>query len=63
MIFSASMQLGDLAAQLECELEGDASVDIRRVATLEDAEPGDITFLANSKYASALSTTRASAEG
>jgi UDP-3-O-[3-hydroxymyristoyl] glucosamine N-acyltransferase len=55
------MQLGDLAAQLGCELDGDASIDIQRVSTLEDAQPGDITFLANSKYASALTTTRASA--
>ena len=55
------MQLGDLAAQLGCELEGDAHIEISRVATLEDAQTGDLTFLANSKYSSALATTRASA--
>ena len=55
------MQLGELAAQLGCELQGDADIDIVRVATLEDAGPGDVTFLANSKYAAALAATRASA--
>jgi UDP-3-O-[3-hydroxymyristoyl] glucosamine N-acyltransferase len=55
------MQLGDLAARLNCELEGDAGIEITRVATIEDARPGDLTFLANSKYASALGSTRASA--
>jgi UDP-3-O-[3-hydroxymyristoyl] glucosamine N-acyltransferase len=55
------MQLGDLAAQLGCVLEGDGSIEIKRVTTLEDAGPGDLTFLANPKYASSLATTRASA--
>jgi UDP-3-O-[3-hydroxymyristoyl] glucosamine N-acyltransferase len=55
------MHLGELAAQLGCDLQGDADIDIVRVATLEDAGPGDVTFLANSKYAAALSATRASA--
>jgi UDP-3-O-[3-hydroxymyristoyl] glucosamine N-acyltransferase len=55
------MKLGDLAAQLGCQLEGDGEIDIRRVATIENAEPGDLTFLANSKYAAELASTRASA--
>ena len=55
------MQLGELAAQLGCELQGDAQIEISRVATLDDAGPGDISFLANSKYASLLAATRASA--
>jgi UDP-3-O-[3-hydroxymyristoyl] glucosamine N-acyltransferase len=55
------MRLSDLAAQLGCQLEGDGEIDIRRVATIENAEPGDLTFLANSKYAAALASTRASA--
>lgn len=40
---------------------GDAAIEIRRVAKIEEAGPGDITFLANPKYASKLATTRASA--
>ena len=55
------MKLGELAARLGCVLDGDAAIEVVRVATLEDAGPGDVTFLANSKYTSALTTTRASA--
>jgi UDP-3-O-[3-hydroxymyristoyl] glucosamine N-acyltransferase len=55
------MKLGDLAAQLGCQLEGDGEIDITRVATIDDAGPGAITFLANSKYAAELASTRASA--
>jgi UDP-3-O-[3-hydroxymyristoyl] glucosamine N-acyltransferase len=53
--------LGELARRLECPIEGDAAVEIRRVAKIEDAGPGDLTFLANPKYASKLATTKASA--
>ena len=53
--------LGELARRLECPVEGDAAIEIRRVAKIEDAGPGDVTFLANPKYASKLATTKASA--
>ena len=53
--------LGELARRLECPVEGDAAIEIRRVAKIEDAGPGDLTFLANPKYASKLASTRASA--
>jgi UDP-3-O-[3-hydroxymyristoyl] glucosamine N-acyltransferase len=46
---------------LECPVEGDAAIEIRRVAKIEEAGPGDLTFLANPKYASKLASTRASA--
>ena len=55
------MKLRDLAERLGCRLEGDGEIDIVRVATIEDAGPGELTFLANPKYESALKTTRASA--
>ena len=55
------MKLGDLAAQLGCRLDGDGEIEITRVAAIEDAGPGDITFLANSKYASLVATSRAAA--
>ncbi len=42
-------------------LEGDPSQRIERVATLEDAGPGDVSFLSNSKYERMLQTTRAAA--
>ncbi|MBY0496537.1 MAG: UDP-3-O-(3-hydroxymyristoyl)glucosamine N-acyltransferase [Cyanobacteria bacterium] len=53
--------LGELARRLECPVEGDAAIEIRRVAKIEEAGPGDLTFLANPKYASKLASTRASA--
>ncbi len=55
------MTLTELAQRLGCRLEGDGEVEVVRVAGIEDAQPGDITFLANAKYASKLATTRASA--
>ena len=55
------MKLGELAARLECPLEGDGDIDITRVATLEHATSGDIAFLANPKYASHLPGSQASA--
>jgi UDP-3-O-[3-hydroxymyristoyl] glucosamine N-acyltransferase len=55
------VKLRDLAERLDCRLEGDGDVEVRRVAGIQSAEPGDITFLANPKYEKALRTTRASA--
>ena len=55
------MKLRDLAARLGCELRGDGAVEIGGVAGLEQAGPGDLTFLANPRYASHLATTRAAA--
>jgi len=55
------MILRDLAAALGCEVRGDALVEVTRVAGIEEAGPGDLTFVANPKYASRLSTTRATA--
>ena len=55
------MTLGELARRLECPVEGDSGIEIHRVAKIETAGPGDVTFLANSKYAAALASTRASA--
>jgi UDP-3-O-[3-hydroxymyristoyl] glucosamine N-acyltransferase len=55
------MQLRELAERLGCRLEGDGSVEIRRVAGLDLAGEGDVAFFANAKYAAALRRTRASA--
>ena len=55
------MKLRDLAEQLECRLDGDGEIEIVRVAGIQDALPGDLTFLANPKYDTALARTRASA--
>jgi UDP-3-O-[3-hydroxymyristoyl] glucosamine N-acyltransferase len=53
--------LAELARRLGCVLEGDGAVDVRRVAALGDAGPGDLSFLSNAKYTAQLSATRASA--
>jgi UDP-3-O-[3-hydroxymyristoyl] glucosamine N-acyltransferase len=55
------VKLRDLAARLDCRLDGDADVEISGVAGIHDAGPGHITFVANSKYLKALAATRASA--
>ena len=55
------MKLRELAERLDCRLEGDGDVDIRRVAGIEHAEAGDLTFVANPKYHHHLATTHASA--
>ncbi|MCC7417335.1 MAG: UDP-3-O-(3-hydroxymyristoyl)glucosamine N-acyltransferase [Acidobacteria bacterium] len=55
------MKLRALAERLQCRLEGDGDLDILRVAGLEQASAGDVSFLANPRYRGLLSTTRASA--
>jgi UDP-3-O-[3-hydroxymyristoyl] glucosamine N-acyltransferase len=55
------MKLGEIAKALGCEVDGDSHLEIRGVAGIEEAGPGDITFLVNRKYRSVLATTRASA--
>jgi len=58
---SPGIALADLARGAEATLEGDGSIVIARVATLERAGPADIAFLANPRYRSQLATTRAGA--
>ncbi len=55
------MKLAELAERLGCRLDGDGSIEVVRVAGIADAGPGDVTFLANPRYASRLPGTRASA--
>jgi UDP-3-O-[3-hydroxymyristoyl] glucosamine N-acyltransferase len=55
------MKLAEVAQKLGCRLEGPPDIEIRGVAGIEHAEPGQITFLANRRYFPLLKTTRASA--
>jgi len=55
------MRLNELAERLECRLEGDPQALIHGVAGIEQAGPGEVTFLANRRYAPNLRATRASA--
>ncbi len=55
------MTLAEIAERLGCELRGDGTTEIRAIRGLEEAGPGDLTFLANPKYSAQLAATRASA--
>ena len=55
------MTLADLATRLGCRLDGDGAIEITRVATLDQAGAGDVTFLANPRYTEAAQKTKASA--
>ncbi len=55
------MRLRDIARALGCELVGDGDIDITGVAGMEQAAPGELTFLANPKYAPKVKHSRASA--
>jgi UDP-3-O-[3-hydroxymyristoyl] glucosamine N-acyltransferase len=55
------MKLAELAARLSATLEGDPQIEITGVAGIEDAKPGELTFLANRKYRNALAESKASA--
>jgi UDP-3-O-[3-hydroxymyristoyl] glucosamine N-acyltransferase len=61
VIYSPRLTLQELAERLGCVLDGDGSIVVERVATLDQAGPGDVSFLANRKYAAQVATTRASA--
>lgn len=56
-----SFTLGELAVRFGCSLRGDPDVRVSRVATLQDAGPDAVTFLANPKYRRYLADTRAAA--
>ncbi len=55
------MQLRALAEKLGGTLVGDGDIEIARISTIELAGPGDLTFLANSRYESFLTATKAGA--
>ena len=55
------MTLAELAARIGCRVDGDGTIEVRRVASLDEAGPGDVTFLHNPKYAAKLASTHADA--
>ena len=57
----SSYTLGELADRVQARLHGDAACVISRVATLRNAAPGAISFLANASYRRYLAGTSASA--
>jgi UDP-3-O-[3-hydroxymyristoyl] glucosamine N-acyltransferase len=55
------MKLSHLAAVLGAELRGDGDVEITGIAGIEQAIPGQVTFVSNKKYTALAHTTQASA--
>ncbi|MSO45693.1 MAG: UDP-3-O-(3-hydroxymyristoyl)glucosamine N-acyltransferase [Acidobacteria bacterium] len=57
------MKLKEIAEQVGCRLEDpeDGDIDVQRVAGIEQAQPGELTFIANAKYRPQLTRTKASA--
>ena len=55
------MKLADLAAYLGATLHGDPDAEVTSAAGLEDARPGQLTFVANPKYTPLARTTQATA--
>ncbi len=55
------VRLSELCGLLGGELVGDGSLKIAGIAEIESAAPGQITFLANSRYAEYLKSSKASA--
>ncbi len=53
--------LGELAEQLGASLRGDAAQPVSGLATLQDAGPQQLSFLANAQYRKFLTNTRAGA--
>ncbi len=55
------VSLGELAAHLGCELEGDPAFRVAGVAALEDAGPDELSFVRSERYREALARSRAGA--
>lgn len=53
--------LGELATRLGCRVQGDASIQLSGLGSLESAVAGELTFLANRKFSAMLADTHASA--
>lgn len=61
MTAASGIALGEIARHVGGTLHGDAGRVITGVATLQNAGPADITFLANPRYRKYLASTRAGA--
>ena len=58
---TVSYRLSEIAARFGGRVLGDAEVRVSQIATLEAAQPDQISFLTNSKYRAQLADTRAGA--
>ncbi len=55
------MQLGELAQALGLPFEGEAQLELRGLAGLEDAGPDDLSFVGGARYRAAFARSRAGA--
>ncbi|MEA2709108.1 MAG: UDP-3-O-[3-hydroxymyristoyl] glucosamine N-acyltransferase [Phycisphaerales bacterium] len=55
------MTVDELAKEIGAEVAGDGAQQITSASTLEDAQAGQVSFLANAKYAKQIETTNATA--
>ncbi|MEI6890847.1 MAG: UDP-3-O-(3-hydroxymyristoyl)glucosamine N-acyltransferase [Pontiella sp.] len=55
------MKLSEIAVHVDGTVEGNRDIEIKAVASLKEASVGDISFLANPKYAAQVAETSASA--
>jgi len=55
------LTLGEIAKKIDGNVVGDKDIVITGISGIKEARKGDITFLANPRYTSLLSTTKASA--
>jgi len=53
--------VAQIAAQIDAAVEGDAGAVVSRLAALGEAQAGDLSFLANPRYAPQLAATAATA--
>jgi len=56
-----TMKLSEIGKKIACRLCSNSDVEILRVAAIDEAGPGDLTFVSNRKYISHIKGTRASA--
>jgi len=55
------MRLSEIASKTDCRMVAEVDVDIQRMAGIDEAGPGDLTFVSNRKYIGKIPATRASA--
>lgn len=55
------MKLKDICEHIGGELSGDGEIEITGISGIKEAVPNEITFVANTRYLSAIATTQASA--
>ncbi|NLF23372.1 MAG: UDP-3-O-(3-hydroxymyristoyl)glucosamine N-acyltransferase [Lentisphaerae bacterium] len=58
---SMTWTVAQLAAQLDAEVEGAGDAVVSRLAALDEAQAGDLSFLTSSRYAAQMASTAATA--